>query len=171
MFCGGLGWNTEFQSYLGVTGGVQRKGERGHGEPDVVISENSRRLAVCEAIRLEGINRQYTKSHILKVRGYDPTDCLLYFQLIWCGASNWKTVWNDYTTMVRNMNDWNDGALPLVTIRSAETLNLVPYVGIIPHFESEHTTSQGNSPIRYLHVLADVSLDEQHRAGMTAREM
>jgi hypothetical protein len=156
-----LGWSVDFQTHLGMSGSIIGNGERGHGEPDVVISDNGRRLAVCEAIKLTGIRSDYTKTHILKVRGYDPTDCLLYFQIIWCGASNWATVWEDYKDLINNINEWNNGRLPLVAINSEDTLNLIPYVGNIPHFESEHTTSQGVFSVRYLHVLADVWLGEQ----------
>jgi len=83
------------------------------GLVDFGILTGERRLAICEALILEGLNTIETQKHNLKIFNYDPARKLFYLLIYFKGATDkFADAWSKYCGVVEDFIEFPKNYLP-----------------------------------------------------------
>ncbi|WP_184541946.1 hypothetical protein [Mucilaginibacter sp. FT3.2] len=94
-----------------ISGQSRPKKQSNPGEIDLgIFSGNNTRLAICEALILEGRNAIETQKHNLKIFNYDPVRKLYYLLIYYKGdTNNFDSSWESYIDVVEYFVDFPQG--------------------------------------------------------------
>jgi hypothetical protein len=146
----------EFSEYTALDqtmrGASLNSNSKSPGELDLLISKNGYILSIFEAFKIDSIDSEYIKNHLIKLsKNYDPNGLRINYAVIYAKNNNFIDLWQRYQTFIKTINF----EFPLINSEVKDISDKYPHFTDIRLCLTEHLRSE--QIIKVFHIFMNMN--------------